>query len=63
MNFKSTLWALAFACAAVSCSDDVDDGLNNGNNGSEQNGETAKINVAINTETITRATSHTGRGW
>ena len=57
MNFKSTLWALAFACAAVSCSDDVDDGLNNGNNGSEQNGETAKINVAINTETITRATT------
>lgn len=57
MNFKSTLWALAFACVAVSCSDDVEDGLNNGNNGSEQNGETAKINVAINTETITRATT------
>lgn len=54
MKLKSTLWALAFACAAVSCSDDVDDGLNN-NEGNELNGPTAKINVAINTETVTRA--------
>ena len=56
MKLKSTLWALAFACAAVSCSDDVDDGLKN-NEGNELNGPTAKINVAINTETITRATT------
>lgn len=47
MKLKSTLWALAFACAAVSCSDDVDDGLNNGNNGSEQNGEGVYLTVNI----------------
>ena len=47
MNFKSTLWALAFACAAVSCSDDVEDGLNNGNNGSEQNGEGVYVTVNV----------------
>lgn len=38
MKLKSTLWALAFACAAVSCSDDLDEGPNNGNNGQEMNG-------------------------
>lgn len=54
MKLKSTLWALAFACAAVSCSDDVEDGLKN-NEGNELNGPTAKINVAISTETVTRA--------
>ena len=47
MNFKSTLWALAFACAAVSCSDDVDDGLNKGNNGSEQKGEGVYVTVNV----------------
>ena len=47
MNFKSTLWALAFACAAVSCSDDVEDGLNNGNNGSEQKGEGVYVTVNV----------------
>lgn len=62
MNFKSTLWALAFACVAVSCSDDVDDGLNNGNNGSEQNGETAFVRVAINTGAVTRADGGEGTG-
>lgn len=44
MNFKSTLWALAFACAAVSCSDDVDDGLNNG---SEEQGEGVYVTVNV----------------
>lgn len=44
MNFKSTLWALAFACVAVSCSDDVDDGLNNG---SEEQGEGVYVTVNV----------------
>lgn len=47
MKLKSTLWALAFACAAVSCSDDVDDGLNKGNNGSEQKGEGVYVTVNV----------------
>ncbi len=46
MNFKSTLWALAFACVAVSCSDDVDDGLNN-NSGNEEQGEQVYLTVNI----------------
>lgn len=54
MKLKSTLWALAFAVAAVSCSDDLEEGgLNNPQEGVD--GPTAKINVAISTETITRA--------
>lgn len=44
MNLKSTLWALAFACAAVSCSDDVDDGLDNG---SEVQGEGVYVTVNV----------------
>lgn len=47
MNFKSTLWALAFACVAVSCSDDVEDGLDNGNNGSEAEGDQVYLTVNI----------------
>ena len=35
MKLKSTLWALAFACAAVSCSDDLESGPN-GNNGNRK---------------------------
>ena len=54
MNLKSTLWTLAFAVAAVSCSDELEEGgLNNPQEGVD--GPTAKINVAISTETITRA--------
>ena len=55
MKLKSTLWALAFAVAAVSCSDDLEEGggIIPGNG---QNVETAKINVAINTEAVTKAT-------
>lgn len=56
MNFKSTLWALAFACVAVSCSDDVDDGLNN-NKGNELNGPTAYMKVKINSGVATKATT------
>lgn len=57
MNFKSTLWALAFACVAVSCSDDVDDGLNN-NSGNEEQGEQVYLTVNIastSTGTMTKA--------
>lgn len=59
MNFKSTLWALAFACAAVSCSDDLENGPNN-NEGNELNGPTAKINVAISTEMTTKGAGENG---
>ena len=46
MNFKSTLWALAFACAAVSCSDDLENGPNN-NEGNEEQGEGVYLTVNI----------------
>lgn len=54
MNLKSTLWALAFACAAVSCSDDVDDGLNN-NEENELTGPTTYMKVTINSNVTTKA--------
>ena len=63
MNFKSTLWALAFACVAVSCSDDVDDGLNNGNNGSEQNGEGVYVTVNIASPSGTTTKAPEDEGW
>lgn len=53
MRLKSTLWALAFACAAVSCSDDLENGPGNGNE--NEKGETALINVAISTTPVTKA--------
>lgn len=55
MRLKSTLWALAFACAAVSCSDDLEDGPNTGNENGEK-GESAYIKVAVNTGAVTKAT-------
>lgn len=54
MKLKSTLWALAFACAAVSCSDDLEGGPNN-NEGNELNGEKAFIKVAVSTSVTTKA--------
>lgn len=56
MNFKSTLWALAFACAAVSCSDELADGPNN-NEGNEENGEGVyvTVNVSSNVGPTTKA--------
>ena len=56
MNFKSTLWALAFACAAVSCSDDLENGPNN-NNESEEQGEGVyvTVNVSSNVGPTTKA--------
>lgn len=55
MRLKSTLWALAFACAAVSCSDDLEDGPNVNGNGDKWTGETAKVKVSINTGMATKA--------
>lgn len=54
MKMKSTLWALAFACAAVSCSDDFED-PNKGGNGNGANGETTFVKVAVNTGVTTKA--------
>ena len=54
MNFKSTLWALAFACAAVSCSDDLENGPNN-NEGNELNGPTTYMKVTVNQGVATKA--------
>lgn len=51
MKLKSTLWALALAFAAVSCSDDLDSP--NGKN--TEKGETALINVMISTGVTTKA--------
>lgn len=50
-----SLWAFALAFAAVSCSDDLDNPGKNDQN-PDANGQTAKINIAINTETTTKAT-------
>lgn len=61
MKLKSTLWALAFACAAVSCSDDVDDGLNN-NEGNELNGLTTYVKVNISSNITTKAEPAGGEG-
>ena len=55
MNFKSTLWALAFACVAVSCSDDLENGPNN-NEGNELNGPTTYMKVTISSTPTTKAT-------
>lgn len=45
MKLKSTLWALAFACVAVSCSDDLENGPNN--NGNEEQGEGVYVTVSV----------------
>ncbi len=54
MKMKSTLWALAFACAAVSCSDDMDN-PNKGGNDNELQGQSAYMKVIVNSEITTRA--------
>lgn len=55
MKLKSTLWALAIACAAVSCSDD--EIINGPSNESEgvNNTASAKMLVTINTGVTTKA--------
>lgn len=56
MNFKSTLWALAFACAAVSCSDDLENGPNNNNENEEQGeGVYVTVNVSSAFNPVTKA--------
>lgn len=58
MKLKSTLWALAFAVAAVSCSDDLEGTGGNGNGSGEgMDGQTAFVKVAINTNIGTKASS------
>lgn len=54
MRLKSTLWALAFACAAMSCSDDLENGSGNKNNNAEKD-QTALIKVAISSGPVTKA--------
>lgn len=61
MKLKSTLWALAFACAAVSCSDDLDEGPN-GNNGQEADGIKTYVKVAVNTGIGTKASTGPSEG-
>lgn len=55
MKLKSTLWALAFACAAVSCSDDLDE--SGKGNGTEGSGEKGYVKIAINNGVETKADS------
>lgn len=56
MKLKSTLWALAFACAAVSCSDDeIINGPNNEEGGATAEGPQTYMTVTLNTPTTTKA--------
>ena len=54
MKFNSKLWMLAVALATVGCSDDIENGPNNGN-GNGTDGPTTYMKVAINSEITTRA--------
>ena len=49
MKLKSTLWALAFACVAVSCSDELEGGPNGGDG--TLSGEKGYAKIAINLPT------------
>lgn len=51
-----SLWALALAFAAVSCSDDLDN-PNKGNENPDGNGSSTYMKVTVNTGVVTRATS------
>ena len=55
MNLKSTLWALAFACAAVSCSDDLESGPNGNTNNVEMGEADAYLKVVVNSDIATKA--------
>ncbi len=55
MRLKSTLWALAFACAAVSCSDDLENGPNVNNNNGEMGEADAYLKVVVNSDIATKA--------
>lgn len=56
MNLKSTLWTLAFAVAAVSCSDELEEGGGT-STGNEENGEGVyvTVNVSSNVGPTTKA--------
>ena len=61
MKLKSTLWALAFACAAVSCSDDLEQGGGNNENGATGlEGPTTYMQVSINPSIQTKANTPDG---
>lgn len=62
MNLKSTLWTLAFAVAAVSCSDELEEGGGTGT-GNEENGEGVyvTVNVGMASGPTTKA-GETGNG-
>lgn len=62
MNLKSTLWTLAFAVAAVSCSDELEEGGGT-STGNEENGEGVyvTVNVSSNVGPTTKA-GETGNG-
>ncbi|WP_418549273.1 fimbria major subunit [Parabacteroides goldsteinii] len=49
-----SLWALAFAIAAVSCSDDLDN-PNKGNENPDGNGSSTYMKVTVNTGVVTRS--------
>lgn len=56
MKLKSTLWALAIACAAVSCSDDeIINGPSNEEGGATAEGPQTYMTVTLNTPTTTKA--------
>lgn len=61
MNLKSTLWTLAFAVAAVSCSDELEEGGGTGT-GNEENGEGVylTVNIASPTGNTTKASAEDG---
>lgn len=63
MNLKSTLWTLAFAVAAVSCSDELEEGGGTGT-GNEENGEGVyvTVNVSSNVGPTTKAGGELGDG-
>lgn len=54
MKLKSTLWALALAFAAVSCSDDLGS-PNNGNENPDGNKSSTYMKVTVNAGVVTRA--------
>lgn len=54
MKLKSTLWALAFAFAAVSCSDDLENGPGSNEN-SDGNKSSTYMKVTVNAGVVTRA--------
>ena len=60
MKLKSTLWTLAVALAVVSCSDELDENIDSGNQGNGVNGSKTYMKVSINPGVTTRAASVTG---